>query len=85
MNCILTDAPGAANLFTLSERGFHLLRKRSDWPPDAEVRLGPRCVRFRVDVLQRYAAELAGKGPVKGEPEQLRVARARREAQDTSR
>ena len=75
---ILTDAPGAGELFTLSERAFHELRKRSDFPPDAEVRLSPRCVRFRVDVLRRYAAELAAKTAVQGEPEQLKRARQKR-------
>ena len=75
---ILLDAVGSAQLLSLSERGFHLLRKRPDWPPDAEVRLGPRCVRFRVDVLRRYAAELAGKTVADGEPEQLKAARKRR-------
>jgi hypothetical protein len=72
---ILTDARGAGELFTISERGFHMLRKRPDFPPDADVRLGPRAVRFRVDVLVRYATELSAKSIAQGEPEQLKRAR----------
>lgn len=75
---ILTDARGAAERFALSERGFHMLRQRPDFPPDAEVRLGPRAVRFRVEVLVRYAAELAAKTVAQGEPEQLKRARQKR-------
>ena len=75
---ILTDARGASELLTISERGFHLLRKRADWPSDAEVRLGPRCVRFRVDVLRRYAVELSAKSISHPEPAQLKRARQKR-------
>ena len=75
---ILVDARGAAERFTLSERGFHMLRHRPDFPRDAEVRLGPRAVRFRVDVLARYAAELAVKTVTQGEPDQLKRARQKR-------
>ena len=75
---ILTDARGAAQRFALSERSFHMLRKRPDFPQDAEVRLGPRAVRFRVDVLIRYAAELSTKSIVHAEPAQLKRARQKR-------
>ena len=75
---ILADARHSAELFDLSERGFHMLRQRPDFPPDAEVRLGPRAVRFRVDVLTRYAVELASKTATQPEPEQLKRARQKR-------
>jgi len=75
---ILVDAQHSAELFDLSERGFHMLRQRPDFPPDAEVRLGPRAVRFRVDVLLRFATELAAKTVREAEPEQLTRAREKR-------
>jgi hypothetical protein len=81
---ILTDARGAAERFALSERGFHMLRKRADFPLDAEVRLGPRAVRFRVEVLVRYAAELAAKTIVQDEPEQLKLARRKRQHREAA-
>jgi len=82
MTPILVDVHGASILLTLSERGFHELRKRPDFPPDATVILGPRAVRFRVDVLSRYAQELSTNTAPHSEPEQLRRARQnRRESQ----
>lgn len=80
---ILKDALGAAQLLDIGERKFHELRRRSNWPSDAEVRLGPRCVRFRVDVLQRWIAELAGQTVGQGEPSQLAAGRARRNPRPT--
>ena len=78
MTPILVDAFCAGILLTLSERGFHELRKRPDFPPDATVILGPRAVRFRVAVLTRYAAELAAKSVPQREPPQLKRARQTR-------
>ena len=75
---ILLDARGSAELLSICERAFHVLRRRPDFPCDAEVRLGPRAVRFRVDVLNRYAVELAGKAVAHGEPEQLKRGRQKR-------
>jgi hypothetical protein len=80
-NRILADAKHSAELFDLSERGFHMLRRRADFPSDAEVRLGPRAVRFRVDVLVRYAAELSAKRIIHAEPAQLKHARQKRRQQ----
>lgn len=75
---ILVDALGAAELLGVGERKLHALRQQPDWPRDAEVRLGPRCVRFRVDVLRRWVAELAINAVEQAEPKQLRGARERR-------
>ena len=76
---ILLDARGSAELLAICERAFHLLRKRPDWPGDCEVDLGPRARRFRVVVLERYAAELAAKTVAQAEPAQLAHARAKRQ------
>jgi hypothetical protein len=75
---ILVDAPGGADLLDCSERQFHMLRKRPDWPADCEVVLGPRARRYRVVVLERYAAELAAKSVAQNEPAQLKRARQTR-------
>ena len=56
---ILLDAPAAARALWISERAFHCLRKRADFPRNATVVLGPRCVRFRVEVLQLFVQALA--------------------------
>jgi hypothetical protein len=56
---ILVDAPTAAATLWVSERAFHTLRKRSDFPENATVVLGPRCVRFRLEALQTFALALA--------------------------
>lgn len=56
---ILLTAPMAASMLSISRRAFHALRKRSDFPQDATVVLGTRCVRFRLEVLQAYAQTLS--------------------------
>lgn len=56
---ILLDAPAAAAVLSISERAFHALRKRSDFPEDATVVLGARCVRFRFEALHIFARRLA--------------------------
>ena len=56
---ILVDAPTAAAVLSISERAFHTLRKRSEFPSDATVVLGPRCVRFRLEALYAFARSLA--------------------------
>ena len=73
---ILVDAPTAAEALSISERRFHALRKREDFPPNATVVLGPRCVRFRLEALQAFALTLAS--VPSEEPEQLRRGRVRR-------
>jgi hypothetical protein len=66
---ILVDAPTAAATFSVSERAFHSLRRRSDFPQNATVVLGPRCVRFRWEALHTYALALAS--TPHSEPSQL--------------
>jgi hypothetical protein len=56
---ILVDAPTAAATLWVSERAFHSLRKRSDFPQNATVVLGPRCVRFRLEALHAFALSIA--------------------------
>jgi hypothetical protein len=56
---ILVDLRGAAAAFAISKRAFQVLRKRSDFPENATVVLGPRCVRFRVEALQKFALSMA--------------------------
>jgi hypothetical protein len=73
----LVDAPAAAAVLSISERKFHSLRKRADFPQDATVILGPRCVRFRLDALQTFAISLVAIAQT--EPRQLRESRRNRE------
>ena len=70
---ILVDAAGAAIALCLSKRSFHRLRKRIDFPTNATVVLGPRCVRYRLEALQAFAASLASEP--QREPEQLQRSR----------
>ena len=56
---ILLDLRGAAAAFSISRRLFQVLRKRADFPENATVVLGPRCVRFRVQALQQFALSMA--------------------------
>jgi predicted DNA-binding transcriptional regulator AlpA len=71
----LVDAPTAAALLGISERAFHSLRKRTDFPQDATIALGPRCMRFRVDAVLAFAMSLVSPTP-RSEPSQLRRSRA---------
>jgi hypothetical protein len=73
---ILVDAPTAAAALSISERTFHSLRKRADFPQNATAVVGPRCVRFHVDALKAFAASLESTPP-KG-PRQLRASRKTR-------
>jgi len=70
---LLVDARSAAAALSISERTFHSLRKRSDFPQGATVVLGPRCVRFRLDTLHAFVRSLAAV-PL-GEPKQLQASR----------
>jgi predicted DNA-binding transcriptional regulator AlpA len=65
---ILVDAPTAAATLSISKRAFHSLRKRLDFPQNATVVLGPRCVRFRLEALHTFALSLAS--TPRREPEQ---------------
>ena len=56
---ILLDLRGAAAAFKISKRLFQALRKRADFPENATVVIGPRCVRFRVQALQQFALSMA--------------------------
>jgi len=54
----------------VSKRSFHRLRKRRDFPQNATVVFGPRCVRYRREALQAFALSFA---PMpQSEPEQLK-------------
>jgi hypothetical protein len=55
---ILVDAPSAAAALSISERAFHSLRKRPDFPKNATVVIGPRCIRFRVETLHAFVLSL---------------------------
>ena len=73
---ILVDAPTAAAVLSISERAFHSLRKRSDFPQNATVVLGPRCVRFHLEALHTFALSLV---PVpQGDARQPRRSRSAR-------
>lgn len=70
---ILVDAPSAAAALSISERAFHSLRKRPDFPKHATVVLGPRCVRFRLDALCAFTSSLVA--IPQSEPRQLQQSR----------
>jgi len=70
---ILVDARTAALALSISKRAFHSLRKRPDFPQDATVVLGPRCVRFRTEAIRAFALSLVC--PPRGEPAQLQGSR----------
>ena len=70
---ILVNAARAAAMLGVSKRSFHRLRKRRDFPHNATVVFGPRCVRYRFEALQTYAQSFAS--APRGEPEQLKRGR----------
>jgi len=70
---MLVDAASAAVMFGVSKRSFHRLRKRSDFPQNATVVFGPRCVRYRLEALQAFAQSFASAS--QAEPGQLRRCR----------
>jgi predicted DNA-binding transcriptional regulator AlpA len=67
---ILLNAPAAAAALSISERTFHSLRKRPDFPRSATVVFGPRCVRFRVDALRAFALSLGSAPRIDQKPPQ---------------
>jgi hypothetical protein len=58
---ILLDAAAAAAALSISQRTFQNLRKRSDFPQNATVVLGPRCVRYRLEALHTFVLDLASR------------------------
>ena len=70
---ILVSAAGAAVMLGVSKRSFHRLRKRRDFPQNATVVFGPRCVRYRFEALLDFAQSFAS--APRGEPEQLKRGR----------
>ena len=58
---ILVDAATAAAALSISQRTFQNLRKRSDFPQNATVVLGPRCVRYRLEALHTFVLDLASR------------------------
>ena len=70
---ILVSAAGAAVMLGVSKRSFHRLRKRRDFPHNATIVFGPRCVRYRREALQAFAQSFAS--APQGEPEQLKRGR----------
>jgi predicted DNA-binding transcriptional regulator AlpA len=70
---ILVSAAAAAVMLGVSKRSFHRLRKRKDFPQNATVVFGARCVRYRREALQAFAQSFAS--APQGEPEQLKRGR----------
>jgi hypothetical protein len=70
---LLVDAPTAAAALSVSERTFHSLRKRPDFPQGCTVVLGSRCVRFRLDALHTFVKSVAA--APRAEPKQLQQSR----------
>jgi len=67
---ILLDAATAAAALSISQRTFQNLRKRSDFPQNATVVLGPRCVRYRLEALHTFVLDLASRA--QGEAKHVR-------------
>ena len=53
---LLISAPDAARLLGVSERSFHNLRHRPDFP--RPITIGTRCVRWRVADLEAFIEAL---------------------------
>jgi len=70
---ILVSAAGAAVMLGMSKRSFHRLRKRRDFPQNATIVFGPRCVRYRREAVQAFAQSFAS--APQAEPEQLKRGR----------
>jgi predicted DNA-binding transcriptional regulator AlpA len=77
---LLIDAAGGAELLGVSERQFHNLRKREDFPKAVDG-LGSRTVRWRVADLQAWVDRLPSAAAVAAEPAQLRRGKASRRQQ----
>jgi len=72
---ILVDAVAAAAMLSISERGFFLLlRKYPELAQRARVVLGPRAVRYRVEEIRDFVANLPVSEPLP-EPDRLRRAK----------
>lgn len=82
MKRILATVGEGAALLNISERRFHVLRKRPDFAELCpEVRLSARAVRFRVADLENFAAHLAAR-PAEPLPEPPQLAQGRRRARE---
>jgi predicted DNA-binding transcriptional regulator AlpA len=68
----LVSATDGARLLGVSERTFHELRHRPDFPQARQ--LGPRCIRYSVEELKVWASALPRQGP---QPEPLSLAQKR--------
>jgi predicted DNA-binding transcriptional regulator AlpA len=58
---LLVSAVDGAGLLGVSERTFHALRRRPDFPRARQ--LGPRCMRYSVEELRAWASALPAQGP----------------------
>lgn len=72
---VLVSAVDGASLLGISERMFHELRRRPDFPQSRQ--LGPRCVRYCVAELTAWALGLPKQG---SQPEPLCLAQKRNRA-----
>jgi hypothetical protein len=80
LSAILWSVEQWADAWGCSERKAHQLRKHMLFPNDAEVHLGVRNVRFRVNRLAEFAAALAAERQTQAEPERLRKGREAKRA-----
>lgn len=70
---LLIAVQDGATSLAISERSYHLLRSRPDFPKP--VRISPRCVRWRVDDLREWVRRLPEVDRL-AEPPHLRDARS---------
>ncbi len=73
---LILDAIAAAALIGISERGFHYVRRRQDFPKPISV-LSPRRPRWRRTDLEEWVATRPPLG-LQPEPPRLALARDRR-------
>lgn len=69
---LVSAEDGAKDILAISERHYHDLRGRSDFPKP--IQLGPRCLRWRVDELLEWAYRQPRQEP-QPEPLHLRSGR----------
>ncbi len=70
-SALLIDAPEGARLLGISERSFHNLRKRDDFPRPVTGLLASRIVRWRRANIEAFVANLPTAPVALEEPECL--------------
>lgn len=75
VNALLIDAKEGAALLSVSERSFHNMRKRKDFPHPVSGFLASRIVRWRRSDLEAFVVGLPTASIALAEPPQLQRGR----------